>query len=267
MSGNGAYPEEMDFTQPEIATFSRALRATLVREPDPARSVAMVRRLADEARASATVAAERAQRTPTAPLPSGRRASPRRRLALVALAVAMVPLLTAGLAVAGVHLPAAAENAFETVGIDLPNQGDSSSDDPADHDQGSGNDGEPAASPAAEPGSEKAVKGDKQAGQRTAQPQQRRRQREPGLQLERQGQGQARGPARPERRPAAEEQRRRQRQEQRRRQQRQRARAGQKAGQPGRLRAAAARARASRSRSKSHLLGFASGGAQSSNSA
>ena len=30
MSGNGAYPEEMDYAQPEIATFSRALRATLV---------------------------------------------------------------------------------------------------------------------------------------------------------------------------------------------------------------------------------------------
>lgn len=162
MSGNGAYPEEMDFAQPEIATFSRALRATLVREPDPARSAAIVSRLADEARASATVAAERAQRRPTAPLRSGRRTSPRRRLALVALAVAMLPLLTAALAVAGVHLPAAAGSVFETVGIDLPNQG--GSDDPADDDQGSGNDGEPAASPAAEPGSEKAVKGDRRQG-------------------------------------------------------------------------------------------------------
>ena len=83
----------------------------------------------------------------------------------MALAVAALPLLTAGLAVAGVRLPAVAENAFEAVGIDLPNQGSSgSSDDPADANQGSGNDGEPAASPAAEPGSEKAVKGDKRKG-------------------------------------------------------------------------------------------------------
>ena len=49
MSGNGAYPKEMDFSHPEIATFSRAPQATLVREPDPATSEAMVRWL-DEAR-------------------------------------------------------------------------------------------------------------------------------------------------------------------------------------------------------------------------
>lgn len=164
MTGNGAYPDEMDFSHPEIATFSRALQATLIREPDPAASEAMVRRLADEARASATVAAERASRRPTAPLRSGRRSNPRRRLALVALAVALVPLLTACLAVAGVRLPDAAESAFETVGINLPNQGNSGSDDPADRDQGSGNDGEPAASPAAEPGSDGAVKGDRRQG-------------------------------------------------------------------------------------------------------
>jgi hypothetical protein len=162
MSGNGAYPDEMDFSQPEIASFSRAVRATLVREADPAASAVMVRRLADEARASATVAAERTERTSTAPLRSGRRTRPRRRLALVAVAVLALPLLTAGLAAAGVRLPDAADSAFETVGIELPNQG--TGDDPADQDQGSGNDGEPAASPAAEPGGENAVKGDRRQG-------------------------------------------------------------------------------------------------------
>ncbi len=164
MNGNGAFPEEMDFSHPEIASFARSLQATLVREADPVASEDMVRRLAQEARASAVTASERAQRRPT---PSARasRGWSRRRLALVALAVAMLPLLTAGLAVAGVRLPALAENAFETVGVELPNQGSSaSSDDPADADQGSGNDGEPAASPAAEPGSEKAVKGDRRQG-------------------------------------------------------------------------------------------------------
>ena len=164
MSGNGAYPEEMDFSHPEIAIFARSLQATLVREPDPTASEDIVRRLAQEARASAVTASEQARRRPA---PSGRagRSWSRRRLAAVALAVAVLPLLMAGLAVAGVRLPAVAENAFEAVGVDLPNQGRSgSSDDPADADQGTGNDGEPAASPAAEPGSEKAVKGDRRQG-------------------------------------------------------------------------------------------------------
>ncbi|HZA57899.1 MAG TPA: hypothetical protein VE523_01785, partial [Solirubrobacterales bacterium] len=50
---------------------------------------------------------------------------PRHRLALVAriaVAVALLPLLTAGLAVAGVRLPDAAADAFDSVGVDLPNQ-------------------------------------------------------------------------------------------------------------------------------------------------
>ncbi len=64
MNGNGAYPEEMDFSHPEIATFARALQATLIREPDPVASEGMVRRLAEEARASAVTASERAQRRP-----------------------------------------------------------------------------------------------------------------------------------------------------------------------------------------------------------
>ena len=119
MNGNGAYPEEMDFSQPQIATFTRALQATLVREPDPVASAAMVRRLAEEARASAVTASERAQRSPAQLDPSWSR----RRLATVALAVAALPLVTAGLAVAGVRLPAVAENAFEAVGVELPNQG------------------------------------------------------------------------------------------------------------------------------------------------
>jgi hypothetical protein len=167
VSGNGANPEEMDFSHPDIANFARAVRTTLVTEPDPAVSAAMVRRLADESRASAAIAAERAQRRPTSVLePSRRRSGARRRLALVALAVAALPLVTAGLAVAGVKLPAAVDDAFQTVGVDLPNQTDSAGqgDSDADRDQGSGNDGTPGASPAAEPGGDKAVKGGKRRG-------------------------------------------------------------------------------------------------------
>jgi hypothetical protein len=167
VSGNGANPEEMDFSHPDIANFSRAVRATLVTEPDPAVSATMVRRLADEARASGAIAAERAQRRPTSALqPTRRRSSARRRLALIALAIAALPLVTAGLAVAGVKLPAAVDDAFQTVGVDLPNQTDSAGqgDSDADRDQGSGNDGTPGASPAAEPGGDKAVKGGKRRG-------------------------------------------------------------------------------------------------------
>jgi hypothetical protein len=157
MSGNGAYPSEMDFSHPEIAGFTRALQATLLREPDPAASTEMVRRLAAEARISSA-------NRPTAPIAARSRFSARRRLAAVALAVLALPLLGAGLAVAGVKLPAGAADAFQAVGVDLPNQESSGSDDPSDADKGKGNDGAPAASPAAEPGSDKAVKGDKRQG-------------------------------------------------------------------------------------------------------
>ena len=143
MSGNGAYPEEMDFLHPEIASFTRALQATLVREPDRAASKQMVGHLAEEARVSAVIAAQRKQRHPTAPARTARGWSPRRVVA-VALAVAMLPLLTAGLAVAGVRLPAVAENAFQAVGVDLPNQGGSgASDEPTGADKDSDNDGGP----------------------------------------------------------------------------------------------------------------------------
>ena len=175
MNGNGAYPEEMDFSHPEIATFARSLQATLVREPDPVASEDMVRRLA---RGSARLGRDRVGARSARPAPSGRagRGWSRRRLAAVALAVAVLPLLTAGLAVAGVRLPAVAENAFEAVGVDLPNQGRSgSSDDPADADQGSGNDGEPARLPGGRARLREGSQGRPQAGQRPAEPQQRRR--------------------------------------------------------------------------------------------
>lgn len=165
MSGNGAYPEEMSFSDPQIATFARAVQATLVREPDPATNDEIVRRLAGEARASYAAAAERARRGTA--VPPALKGGVRRRLAVVVMAVAALPLVTAGLAVAGVKLPDAVDDAFTAVGVDLPNQAPDSAgqgDSDADRDQGSGNDGEAGASPAAEPGSDKAVKGGKRRG-------------------------------------------------------------------------------------------------------
>ena len=113
MSGNGAYEDEMN----DVALFENALRAAVPTRPDPAIGTALVPRLAEAARA-ATVEAEThgARRMPRAP---------RSRLALVArvgVAVALIPLVLAGLAFAGVTVPAPARDAFESVGITLPNQ-------------------------------------------------------------------------------------------------------------------------------------------------
>ncbi|HEX5893844.1 MAG TPA: hypothetical protein VFY33_03365, partial [Solirubrobacterales bacterium] len=48
-------------------------------------------------------------------------------VARVGIAVALLPLLLAGLAVAGVTVPDPARSAFETIGVELPNQPDESS--------------------------------------------------------------------------------------------------------------------------------------------
>jgi hypothetical protein len=113
VNGNGAYEEEMN----HVALFENALRAAVPTRPDPAVGTTLVPRLAAVARA-ATLEAETQPRRP-------RTAAPRSRLALVArvgIAVALIPLVLAGLAFAGVNLPAPARDAFEKVGITLPNQ-------------------------------------------------------------------------------------------------------------------------------------------------
>jgi hypothetical protein len=110
MSGNGAYGSEMN----EIALFESALRAAVPSHPDPALGRDLVPRLAQTARLSTVEAENR----------SSRRA-PRSRFALVArvgIAVAAIPLVLAGLAVAGVTVPSPARSAFDSVGIHLPNQ-------------------------------------------------------------------------------------------------------------------------------------------------
>jgi hypothetical protein len=113
MSGNGAFEGEMN----DVALFENALRAAVPTQPDQALGTTLVPRLAAIARA-ATLQAE-AQ-------PSRRRtAAPRSRLALVArvgIVVALIPLVLAGLAWAGVTVPSPARSAFESVGITLPNQ-------------------------------------------------------------------------------------------------------------------------------------------------
>jgi hypothetical protein len=98
-----------------VASFVRALGAAVPEAPDPAQARSLVPRVA----AAAASAPERSG--------PARARHPRRRnrLALglrLATAAALVPVLAAGLAVAGVELPGPAQDAFERVGISLPNQ-------------------------------------------------------------------------------------------------------------------------------------------------
>jgi len=143
VSGNGAFEDEMDFLrrdpQPDddLAAFAQAVRSTLVEPADPATAALLVPRLAEAARASA----------PTRPVaPATATVRPRRRwvtVARVAVAVALIPILFAGLAFAGVRLPGPADSVFETVGVELPNQvadhessADSASDEPVGSEPG-----------------------------------------------------------------------------------------------------------------------------------
>jgi hypothetical protein len=115
-----AYEGEMN----EVALFETALRAAVATQPDRQLGADLVPRLAQIAR-SASIEAEQARGRLSSP-----RARRRPRLALVArvgIAVALLPLLLAGLAVAGVTVPDPARSAFETIGVELPNQPDESS--------------------------------------------------------------------------------------------------------------------------------------------
>ena len=118
MNGNGAYPDEMN----EAIVFTDALRAAVPTRPDPRLADTLVPRLAATAR-TATLEAETRQTQPLAPVrPASRTRSRWALVARVAIAVALIPLLLAGLAVAGVTVPSPARSAFDSVGIDLPNQ-------------------------------------------------------------------------------------------------------------------------------------------------
>jgi hypothetical protein len=117
--GNGAYPSEMD----ESVDFMYALRAAVPSQPHPGLAAALIPRLASTARTATLEAETRETRRMTPAARVARR--PRSRRALVArvgIAIALLPLLLAGLAVAGVTVPSPARSAFDSVGIKLPNQ-------------------------------------------------------------------------------------------------------------------------------------------------
>jgi hypothetical protein len=104
----------------EIALFESALRAAVPVRPDLRVKETLVPRLAQLARAATLDAETQASRRVTAP--GGGVRSRRALVARVAIAVGLIPLIVAGLAFAGVTVPATARHAFESVGITLPNQ-------------------------------------------------------------------------------------------------------------------------------------------------
>ena len=108
----------------EVALFESALRVAVPTQPEPRIGRELVPRLAQIARAATIEAETQASTRGTVP-----RRGPRSRRALVAriaIAVGLIPLVLAGLAVAGVTVPSPARDAFDSVGITLPNQ-------PAEH--------------------------------------------------------------------------------------------------------------------------------------
>lgn len=160
MNDSGAYEGEMN----EIALFEAALRAAVRTQPDPALRATVVPRLAQTARTATLEAETHATRRAGGTA----RARSRGRFALVArvgIAVALIPLVLAGLAFAGVTVPGPARDAFDSVGITLPNQ-------PSGNDQtaapkGAGNTGNDV-SAAAKSASESTSKGNSAAAHRHA---------------------------------------------------------------------------------------------------
>lgn len=108
-----------------LATFALATRAALSVTPDQALTRNVVPELAAAASQGSRAAARSAPASRTRVVVIPRR---RPRFAMagrIAFAVALLPALFAGMAVAGVKLPGPAADAFEAVGVDLPNQDDS----------------------------------------------------------------------------------------------------------------------------------------------
>jgi hypothetical protein len=120
VNGNGAYEGEMN----DVALFMNALRAAVPAEPDPGLDAYLVPRLAAAARASTIEPETQVMRRRSAQRigAARRRRSRLTSVVRVAITIALIPLVLAGLAVAGVTVPSPARSAFESLGISLPNQ-------------------------------------------------------------------------------------------------------------------------------------------------
>jgi hypothetical protein len=165
---DGAFKDEMAMRRKSyaddalLAAFGRAARSTLIEKHDPTATEALVARLAGIAREQAVAGAPVRLRSV--------RSRKRRVLVAAAAAVLSVPVLTAGLAFAGVELPSPARSVFESSGIDLPNQTDSD-DEPASP---SGDDGAQDTAPSrTTPSSESTDESQKARGKSNNAPRQR----------------------------------------------------------------------------------------------
>jgi hypothetical protein len=149
VSGRDAFEDEMGFLGPfsdadveralaglasmpgadgdldELTSFVVTLKGAVPVRPGAALEASLVPRLASRARAAGEGAASAlTAEAPAAGARTARSWSPRLALAAkVAVAIALVPALVSGMAFAGVTLPEPAREAFESVGIELPNQG------------------------------------------------------------------------------------------------------------------------------------------------
>lgn len=128
MSRRDAFGEEMS---QDLQTFTRAMRETLPERPDPRRETALVKQLAQTARADQDGLGEAA--AVPVPVPVAERVrwrlhrawrSPRLLPARIAIATGLLAFSMAGLAVAGVKLPEPVNSALDEVGVTLPNQAD-----------------------------------------------------------------------------------------------------------------------------------------------
>jgi hypothetical protein len=104
----------------DVVLFLRALQSLVPQAPDPRSERDLVRKLADTARAGSATAAPILGGRRTARARRGRRATV--ALGRIALAAMLLAVALAGLAFAGVRLPGPVNDAFSTVGVDLPNQ-------------------------------------------------------------------------------------------------------------------------------------------------
>jgi hypothetical protein len=146
----------------ETAAFLRMARTALLEQPAPEVEADLIRRLAETARLGAASAIRERKRSARPIIRS------RRRLVVrLALAAAVVPAALAGLAFAGVSLPDPANSAFESVGVELPNQASD------DDDQGQGGNGAPP-SQQTSPGGASADQGNSEAAHQHAREQRRK---------------------------------------------------------------------------------------------
>ncbi len=113
----------------DVALFETALRAAVPAQPDSSLGRDLVPQLARAARAARTEAETQVRGRGTGSARRRRAGSRRALVARAGIAVILIPLVLAGLAFAGVTVPAPARDVFDSLGITLPNQ-------PAEHHQG-----------------------------------------------------------------------------------------------------------------------------------